>query len=130
MIAKVSSIKSLKSLNIVEFQFNSVIFKMVSLELNKDIVVGKSVELLVKPTNVIISKKFIEDISISNQISAKIVEINNGEILSNILLKIENNYLESIITTKCATKLNIKKDDIVNILIKASDLSILRVIND
>lgn len=130
MIAKVSSIKSLKSLNIVEFQFNSVIFKMVSLELNKDIVVGKSVELLVKPTNVIISKKFIENISISNQTSAKIVEINNGEILSNILLKIENIYLESIITTKCATKLNIKKDDIVNILIKASDLSILRVIND
>lgn len=130
MIARVKNIRTVDSLNIIEFDFNSITLKMMSLELNKDIVIGKKVELLVKPTSVIISKNFIEDISLSNQILAKIVEINSGELLSNIILKIENSYLESIITKDSCLKLNLQKDYIVNILIKASDLSILRVFND
>lgn len=130
MIARVKNIRTVDSLNIIEFDFSSITLKMMSLELNKDIVIGKKVELLVKPTSVIISKNFIEDISLSNQILAKIVEINSGELLSNIILKIENSYLESIITKDSCLKLNLQKDYIVNILIKASDLSILRVFND
>lgn len=130
MIARVKNIRTVDSLNIVEFDFNNITLKMMSLELNKDIIIGKKVELLVKPTSVIISKNYIEDISLSNQILGKIIEINSGKLLSNIILKIENSYLESIITKDSSLKLNLQKDDIVNILIKASDLSILRVLND
>ncbi len=75
MIARVKNIKTIDSLNIVEFDFNNITFKMMSLDLNKDIKVGKKVELLVKPTNIILSKKFIEDISLSNQTLAKITDL-------------------------------------------------------
>jgi molybdopterin-binding protein len=130
MIARVKDIKTKDNLNIVEFDFNDTILKMMSLELNKDIVVGTKVELSVKPTNVIISKKPIENISLSNQTLAKIVDINDGELLSSITLNTNDCYLESIITKDSFLRLNLQKNDYVNILIKASDLSILRVLND
>ncbi|QKF72239.1 molybdenum-pterin binding domain-containing protein [Aliarcobacter faecis] len=130
MIARVKDIQTLDSLNIVKFEFNNMIFKMMSLDLNSDVKVGKYVELLVKPTNIIISKKFIDDISLSNQALAKITDIRNGELLSSISLQIADTNLESIITKESSIKLDLKKDNEVNILIKASDLSILRVLND
>ena len=130
MIARVKDIKTIDSLNIVEFDFNNILLKMMSLELNKDLKIGSKVELLVKPTNVAISKKYIEDISLSNQALAKIVDIENGELLSYLSLQINDTFIESIITKSSSLKLDLKKDDIVNILIKASDLSILKVLND
>ena len=111
MIARVKNIKSIDNLNIVEFDFNDTILKMMSLELNKDIVVGTKVELSVKPTNVIISKKPIENISLSNQTLAKIVDINDGELLSSITLNTNDCYLESIITKDSFLRLNLQKND-------------------
>lgn len=130
MIARVKEIRTKDSLNIVEFDFNNITLKMMSLELNKDITIGKRVELIVKPTNIIISKNFIEDISLSNQTLAKIVDINCGELLCSITLKLNNTIFESIITKDSFIRLNLKIDNKVYILIKASDLSILKVLND
>src|SRR5574344_1984218 len=130
MIARVKEIRTKDSLNIVEFDFNNITLKMMSLELNKDITIGKKVELVVKPTNIIISKNFIEDISLSNQTLAKIVAIENGELLSSISLEIGDTTFESIITKESSKRLDLQEGNIVNILIKASDLSILRVLHD
>ena len=128
--AKVKEIKTIDSLNIVEFDFYGTTLKMMSLELNSDITTDKRVELLVKPTNVIISKSYIEDISLSNQFFAKILDIKDGELLSSLSLKAFDTFFESIITKDSKIKLNLKENDEVNILIKASDLSILRILND
>jgi len=129
-IARVKSIQNKDSLNIVEFDFNTIIFKMMSLDLSSDLKVGTKVELIVKPTNIAISKNYIEDISLSNQTLAKIIDIKNGELLSSINLKIGDTTFESIITKSSSLKLNLKKDDEINILIKASDISINRILND
>ena len=130
MIARVKDIKTIDSLNIVEFDFNNITLKMMSLELHKEVKLESKVKLLVKPSNVIISKNYIEDISLSNQTLAKIVAIENGELLSSISLEIGDTTFESIITKESSQKLDLKKGDIINILIKASDLSILRVLHD
>ena len=45
MIARVKDIKTIDSLNIVEFDFNNILLKMMSLELNKDLKIGSKVEL-------------------------------------------------------------------------------------
>ena len=130
MIARVKDIKTIDSLNIVEFDFNNITLKMMSLELHKEVKLESKVKLLVKPSNVIISKNYIEDISLSNQTLAKIVAIENGELLSSISLKIGDTTFESIITKESSKRLDLQKGDIINILIKASDLSILRVLHD
>ncbi|QNM90186.1 transporter [Aliarcobacter cryaerophilus] len=130
MIAIVKDIKTIDSLNIVEFDFNNITLKMMSLELHKEVKLESKVKLLVKPSNVIISKNYIENISLSNQALAKIVAIENGELLSSISLKIGDTTFESIITKESSKRLNLQEGNIVNILIKASDLSILRVLHD
>lgn len=130
MIARVKDIKTIDSLNIVEFDFNNITLKMMSLELHKEVKLESKVKLLVKPSNVIISKNYIEDISLSNQTLAKIVAIENGELLSNISLEIGDTTFESIITKESSKRLDLQEGNIVNILIKASDLSILRVLHD
>ena len=130
MIARVKDIKTIDSLNIVEFDFNNITLKMMSLELHKEVKLESKVKLLVKPSNVIISKNYIEDISLSNQTLAKIVAIENGELLSSISLEIGDTTFESIITKESSKRLHLKKGDIINILIKASDLSIYRILND
>ena len=130
MIARVKDIKTIDSLNIVEFDFNNITLKMMSLELHKEVKLESKVKLLVKPSNVIISKNYIEDISLSNQTLAKIVAIENGELLSSISLKIGDTTFESIITKESSKRLDLQEGNIVNILIKASDLSILKVLHD
>lgn len=130
MIARVKDIKTIDILNIVEFDFNNITLKMMSLELHKEVKLESKVKLLVKPSNVIISKNYIEDISLSNQTLAKIVAIENGELLSSISLEIGDTTFESIITKESSKRLDLQEGNIVNILIKASDLSILRVLHD
>ena len=130
MIARVKDIKTIDSLNIVEFDFNNITLKMMSLELHKEVKLESKVKLLVKPSNVIISKNYIEDISLSNQTLGKIVAIENGELLSSISLEIGDTTFESIITKESSKRLDLQEGNIVNILIKASDLSILRVLHD
>ncbi|MCT7521713.1 TOBE domain-containing protein [Aliarcobacter cryaerophilus] len=130
MIARVKDIKTIDSLNIVEFDFNNITLKMMSLELHKEVKLESKVKLLVKPSNVIISKNYVEDISLSNQTLAKIVAIENGELLSSISLEIGDTTFESIITKESSKRLDLQEGNIVNILIKASDLSILRVLHD
>ncbi|MBL3520238.1 transporter [Arcobacter lanthieri] len=130
MIARVKSIQKKDSLNIVEFDFQNITFKMMSLDLSSNLKIGTKVELIVKPTNIAISKNYIENISLSNQALATIIDINNGELLSSIKLKLADTTLESIITKESSIRLNLKKDDEINILIKASNISINKVLND
>lgn len=103
---------------------------MVSLNLNKEITLNKKVELSIKPTNILIAKNLQGEISISNQLKAKIVKVENGELLSSILLKVEDTILESIITVDSSKNMNLVKDEEVLILIKASDLFIQEVIDE
>ena len=129
-VATIKEIQSIDNLNIVEFDFCGLTLKMMSLDLNADVQVGKKVKLSVKPTNISIAKNLIGEISLSNQIVATIENLENGQLLSSISLKVHNTILESIITVDSSKRMNLQKDDIVTILIKASDLSILRVLHD
>ena len=130
IIATIKNIRNIDSLNIVEFGFYNHTLKMVSLNLNKEITLNKKVELSIKPTNILIAKNLQGEISISNQLKAKIVKVENGELLSSILLKIEDTILESIITVDSSKNMNLVKDEEVLILIKASDLFIQEVIDE
>ena len=130
IIATIKDIRNVDNLNIVEFGFYNHTLKMVSLNLNKEITLNKKVKLSIKPTNILIAKNLQGEISISNQLKAKIVKVENGERLSSILLKVEDTILESIITVDSSKNMNLVKDEEVLILIKASDLFIQEVIDE
>ncbi len=130
IIATIKNIRNVDSLNIVEFGFYNHTLKMVSLNLSKQISINKKVQLSIKPTNILIAKNLQGEISISNQLKAKIAKVENGELLSSILLKVEDTILESIITVDSSKNMNLVEDEEVLILIKASDLFIQEVIDE
>jgi molybdopterin-binding protein len=130
LVATIKKINSIDNLNIVEFDFHGLTLKMMSLDLNADIQVGKKVKLSVKPTNISIAKNLIGEISLSNQIVATIENLENGQLLSSISLKVHNTILESIITVDSSKRMNLQIGESVTILIKASNLSIAEVLND
>ena len=129
-IASIKKINSVDNLNIVEFDFNGIILKMMSLDLNDDVQIGKKVRLLVKPTNISLAKNLIGEISLSNQIVANIQSLENGQLLTSVILEINDTILESIITVDSSKRMNLQIGESVTILIKASNLSIEEVLND
>ena len=130
LVATIKKINSVDNLNIVEFDFNGLTLKMMSLDLNDDVKIGKKVELSVKPSNISIAKNLIGEISLSNQIVATIQSLENGQLLTSVILKINDTLLESIITVDSSKRMNLQIGESVTILIKASNLSIGEVLND
>lgn len=130
MVATVKSIENLEQLNIVEFEFKGHVLKMMSLDLNSNIRIGKKVLLSVKPTNIALAKDLAGEISFSNQMEATIQTLTHGKLLSSVGLTINNIVFESIITLSSAKRMNLRINDKVIMLIKASDLFILDVFDD
>jgi len=127
--AIISQIDNIDNLNIVQFDFSGIKLRMMSLDLNENIKIGQKVILVVKATNIILARDFKGMISFSNQINGKIDNIENGKLLCSVTIKVKDTYFQSIITQASANKMNLEKDDEIDIFIKASDLSIEEVIN-
>jgi molybdopterin-binding protein len=129
IIAHITHIQQEKNLHLVTFDFNTTPLTMMSLELNDTIKVGAKVVLNVKPTHITLVKSFTGEISHSNQIQAKVKHIEEGKLLCAIQLYVHDIVLESITTQASCTRMNLQKDDEVTILIKASELSIAKVLS-
>ena len=136
LIATVKNIESVDNLNIVTFVCNDEILKMMSLDLNDTIEVGKRVVLVCKPTSVALAnptmghKAFSEMLSYANQIKVKIVSMDVGKLLSSLKLNFGDFVLESIITTASLKRMNLNENDELLALIKSNELSIQEVLND
>lgn len=125
--AVVSKINSLDNLTIAQFDFKGINLSMMSLELS-DIYVGKSVILKVNASHISIAKNFIGDISLSNKLDCIIDKLSKGVLLSSLKLNVKGTIITSIITTNSVNRMNLKEKDKVTALVKASDLSIQKVI--
>ena len=127
--AVITEIQSVDSLNIVSFDFAGSTLKMMSLDLNSEMKLGREVVLNVKPFRITIVKEFYGDISYSNKLNAVVKSCENGELLSSVKLLVNGVIFESIITKELALKMELKIGESVIVMIKANDLSIQEVIN-
>ena len=128
IVAEIKEIKSVDNLNIVKFYFAGTTLSMMSLELDENVKVGAKVKLITKPTHVAIAKDFSGEVSYSNQLDAKIIHVENGELLSSIKIQIWETTLESIITKDSSERMNLHVGDSVTAFIKANELSIVEIL--
>jgi molybdopterin-binding protein len=101
-----------------------------SLELDKNVVVGAKVILNIKSTSITIAKDFSGELSISNKLNGVIESIEFGKLLCNVKLKIANIIFETIVTNESLKRLDLQVGQDVDIFIKASELSISEVLDD
>ena len=129
--AKVIEINKKDMLHLVAFDLEGIVLYMISLELPYNLKIDSRVKLAIKPISVAIGKDTGGTLSYSNQLPATVQDMEKGELLSTLKLKLDNNYtIESIITSRAVDRLVLKKGDRVTALIKSSEVSILEVLND
>ena len=126
----VKQINSYDGVNVVEFDFNNYILSMMGLELPPGIKEGTKVILGVKPSHVTIAKSYNLEVSYSNKIKAKIIDIIEGQLLCNVIMFANNTKIESLITKKTKDNMHLKVGDKVTVLIKSTELFIKEIIND
>ena len=124
IIASVTDIQSVENLNIVTFDANNHLLKMMSLDLSSRLEVGAKVSLSFKPTTVAIAKNISGELSFSNQLKVKIISMEVGKLLASLKLSFDAYTLESIITTASIKRMDLEVGESVIALIKSSDLSI------
>jgi molybdate transport system regulatory protein len=127
LIATITDIKSVDSINVVSFDVAQRTMKMMSLELNESLVVGTKVVLGAKATNIALAKEANPMLSISNQLEATIARIDMGALLCSVKFDFAGHLLESIITRDSALKMQLTVGDRIVALIKSSELSIVEV---
>lgn len=126
--ATITEIVSEGSLHIVYFDFGGTALQMMSLELAEEIRVGTEVLLTIKSTYIALAKSFSGEVSYSNLIPAVVVAVRQGRLLSSILLDAGGERLESILTSDAAAGMKLSEGEQVTLLVKASELSILEVL--
>ena len=127
--AVVTRIEGEQNLHIITFDCEGSTLKMMGLDLPKGLCVQSQVTLGVKPSHVAIAKHLSGELSYSNQLSATISSIENGKLLSNVLLDVHGSEVQSIITLSSSTRMNLQIGDNVTLLMKASELFVLEVLN-
>lgn len=128
-IVSVDQINCMEGLCVVTFNLNGLRLSMVSLDLDPKIKTGMKCLLSVNPSHVAIGKEFSGMLSYSNQLPAKIISIEEGQLLARIVLDILGSQIESLITATSCKRLNLQTGEMVTALIKASELSIVEVIS-
>ena len=126
-MVKIIEIQNVDNLHIVKFDFYGQTLSMMSLELKDNIQVGKEVILKTKATSIAIAKNFSGELSYSNKLNSKIIDIQNGKLLTSIKLQTNDTILESIITKDSSLRMNLEVGDDVVALIKANEISIEEV---
>jgi molybdopterin-binding protein len=63
-------------------------------------------------------------ISARNKLRGKIEEIQMGDVMAHVVVRVGDNLIESAITRRCADELKLKKGDTVSAVIKATEVMI------
>ena len=63
-------------------------------------------------------------LSARNQLAGVIEEIQVGDIMAHVVVKVGNNLIESVITRNSAEELGLKKGDSVTVVVKSTEVMI------
>ena len=123
---QISGLKTFEDLTLLKIDVVNTVVKSIIIDdsIESQFSVGKSVEILFKETELIISKNNTDLISLQNQFECIITALNKGELLSQISLDFMGQNLSSIITTHSVGKLNLEEGDKVTALVKTNEIMV------
>ena len=127
---KVKKILKKENLNLLECSFFGESVFLTTLDLPKTLKKDININIVIKSTNIALSKNFNMQTSFLNQLKSSIVSIEEGDILSVIRCALNGNILESVITTKALQRLSLHVGDSVIMFLPSNELSIYEILND
>lgn len=124
----VAAIEHNDTMALVDVMVENVNFSAILLETPvtaKYLHIGALVTLLFKETEVSLAKNLQGELSLRNHMTATIVGIEMGEILSAITMNFLHKKLVSVITTRAVKRLQLKVGDTVEALVKANEVALM-----
>ncbi len=115
------------SLSLIQAQVNGVVITSIVIddpEQNNYLQIGKRVRILCKETEVIIAKEWKGKISLQNQLSCEVINIEVGKLLCKVNLKFHQESISSVITRKAFDQLDIQEKDSVLAMIKTNEITL------
>ena len=91
-------------------------------ESDSHLLIGKSINIIFKETEVIIGKGKNHNISLQNKIEGKIISIESGDLLSRLTLDTVAGEIISVITTKAVDQLKLENNSQVTAMIKTNEI--------
>jgi len=91
--------------------------------INPNLLVGQTVNILFKETDVTLSIEPLKQISIDNQIPVVVKEIQKGILLSRIKVTFQNTLIKTVVPTEFANKIAIRMP--VTMLIRSNELMLM-----
>jgi molybdopterin-binding protein len=122
--AIVKKIETLEGITKIIAISGNIALTAITLELPKNVAVGKEAFFVFKETEVGIAKNLCGEISFSNIYEGKIVFLEIGKILSKVIVAVGSEKIGSIITTDAAKRLGLGLDDTVQAFVKATEIGV------
>jgi len=89
------------------------------------LVIGNSVDVVFKETEVSLAKNLSGQISMRNRMKCAVAAIERGDLLSKVKLNFRNYSVTSAITTRAVDSLNLALGEEVEALVKANEVSLM-----
>lgn len=89
------------------------------------LVIGNSVDVVFKETEVSLAKNLLGQISMRNRMKCTVAAIERGDLLSKVKLNFRNYSVTSAITTRAVDSLNLALGEEVEALVKANEVSLM-----
>lgn len=122
--ARISAIEQNDGVSVFEFSAENLSLKMLSLENLQNLKIGDKVRLNFKSSDVFVATSALLNCSVSNEIKAQILDIEQGQITSSLHLNAGKFEFESIISTASLRRLNLAPGDQIYAYVKATSLYI------
>lgn len=91
--------------------------------INPNLVVGQTVNVLFKETDVTLNIGSLEQISIDNQIPVIVKEIRKGKLLSRVIVTFQNTIIKTVVPAEFATKIEVGMS--LTMLIRSNELMLM-----
>ncbi len=121
----ITHIKTSGSLSLVEVQVADVFFKTIVIETPSTasyLKYGNQISVIFKETEVAIGKGMVHPVSLQNKVTAEILEIEEGELLSKLTLRTTAGRIVAIITADAVCQLQLLVGERVTAMIKTNEM--------
>lgn len=122
---KIESITTNGNLSLVTVNVNGFLFKSIvidTLETASYLKKGKSIDVIFKATEVIISNNKDSEISLQNKLDGEIVLINEGKLLSNLTINTPIGKITAIITSNAVNNMQLDVGKKIIAMVKTNEI--------
>ena len=122
---KIISIKVNGTVSLVTIDVKGILIKTIVIETPQTasyLITGNSINAIFKETEVVIGKGLEHFVSLQNKLPATILEIENGVLLSKLILDTPAGKITAVITSDAVAQLRLQSGEQITAMIKTNEI--------